>query len=283
MNALNGLVNALFDLVCRPAASVGSMTMLVLLSAVFGVLALVAFKYLSFQKRIKAAKDLIKAHMIEIRIYQDDLWIVGRAILKVLWRNGQYLGLNLVPIIPLALPFCIVAAQLVTRFGFEPAPVHATQSTLLAGAGTTLSIQLTGEAYERVKDLEVRYPQGLEPVSPLVRLPESGKAFQEFVARAPGRYTIELKLGAETQTKLFCAGESTPQMQPERGRGFFAALLYPAEPTFGSDSSFQRLAFVYPAREFRWLPSGPEGVLLFFLVVSMLAGLVVMKPLKVQI
>jgi hypothetical protein len=116
-----------------------------------------------------------------------------------------------------------------------------------------------------------------------VRIPESGKAFQEFVARAPGRYTIELVLGSETQTKEYCAGVAAPQMQPERGRGFLAALLYPAEPTFGSGSAFERLAFVYPERALPLLPSGPEGVLLFFLVVSMLAGAAVMKPLGVQI
>jgi hypothetical protein len=283
MNALNGIANGLFDLLCRPAASLGWLTVLILLSGIFGVLALVAFKHLSFQRRIKAAKDLIKAHMIEIRLYQDDLKIVGRAIGKVLYRNAQYLGLNLVPLVPLALPFGIVAAQLVTRFGFVPAPVHASTQPLLAGQGTTLSIQLSEAASARVRELELHYPKGLVPVSPLVCAPETGRAFQEFVARAPGCYTIELSLGGEKQTKEYCAGEATPQMQPERGQGFFEALLYPAEPTLPSDSAFKHLSFRYPEREFAWLPDGPEGVLLFFLVVSMLFGLVLMKPLNVQV
>jgi len=283
MNALNGIANGLFDLLCKPAAGLGWLTVLIVLSGVFGVLALIAFKHLSFQRRIKAAKDLVKAHMIEIRLYQDDLRIVGRAILKVLGRNAQYLGLNLVPLVPLALPFGIVAAQLVTRFGFVPAPVHAGTQPLLAGQGTTLAIQLSDAARGRVHELEVRFPKGLVAVSPLVRNPESGKAWQEFVARAPGCYSIELALGGEKQSKEFCAGEATPQLQPERGQGFFAALLYPAEPTLPADSAFEKLSFRYPEREFRWLPDGPENVLLFFLVVSMLFGLALMKPLDVQI
>ena len=283
MNALNGIANGLFDLLCRPAASLGWLTVLVLLSGIFGVLALIAFKHLSFQRRIKAAKDLIKAHMIEIRLYQDDLRIVGRAILKVLGRNAQYLGLNLVPLVPLALPFGIVAAQLVTRFGFVPAPVHAPTQQLLAGQGTTLAIQLSESARQRVGELELHYPKGLVPVSPLVRVPETGRAFQEFVARTPGCYSIELVLGGERETKQYCAGEATPQLQPERGQGFFSALLYPAEPTLPSGSAFARVSFRYPEREFRWLPDGPEGVLLFFLVVSMLFGLALMKPLHVQV
>ncbi len=283
MNALNGLANALFDLLCKPVASLGWLTVLILLSGLFGVLALIAFKHLSFQRRIKAAKDLVKAHMIEIRLYQDDLRIVGRAIGKVLWRNGQYFALNLVPLVPLALPFTIVAAQLVTRFGFEAAAVHAPGEALLAGQGTTLAIELQRDESGRIRELEVRYPAGLEAISPLVRIPETGKAFQEFVARAPGCYTIELALGGEVQTKTFCAGRSAPQMQPERGRGFVSALLYPAESTLPPSSAFERLSFRYPEREFDWLPDGPTGVLLFFLVVSMLFGLALMKPLHVQI
>ena len=201
----------------------------------------------------------------------------------MLGRNAQYLGLNLVPLVPLSLPFCVVAAQLVTRFGFDPAPVQASGETLLAGTGTTLSIALEPGDEARVLELEVRYPAGLEPTSPLVRDPGSGKAWQEFVARAPGRYTIEVALQGETQTKEYCAGVAAAQMQPERGRGFFTALLWPAEPTFTGPSRFSGISFSYPERELPWLPAGPGGVLLCFLVCSMLFGLAVMKPLHVQI
>ena len=79
---------------------------------------------MSAQRRIKAAKNKIKGHLIEIRIYQDDLAIVGRAIVKVLLRNFQYLGLNLLPFVPLSIPFVIVLAQLVVRYGYAPAAVH---------------------------------------------------------------------------------------------------------------------------------------------------------------
>jgi len=161
--------------------------------------------------------------------------------------------------------------------------VHARGTALLAGQGTTLEVELAEAQRERVSELEVRYPAGLEPVSPLVRLPGRGRAFQEFVARVPGCYAIELQLGGQTQTKEFCAGQRAPLMQPERGRGFLEQLFWPAEPGLSASSPIERVAFRYPERELPWLPSGPEGVLLFFLVVSMLAGLAALKPLRVQI
>lgn len=283
MNLVNGIANALFDLLGGPVRWFGPLPTLVLVSGVFGVLALIAFKHLSFQKRIKAAKDRIKAHLIEIRIYQDDLAIVGKAILKVLGRNLQYLALNLVPIVPLALPFTIVAAQLVTRFGFAPVPVHAGAQAQLAGQGTTLHIQLAHGSEARVAELGLHYPPGVEAVSPLVRDPFAGEAWQEIVARAPGEHAIEITLGAETERKLFAAGTQPARLQPERGRSFWSALLWPAEKCFGSDSGFERISFEYPEREIAWLPAGPGGVLIVFLVSSMLFGALLMKPLKVQV
>ncbi len=286
MNLVNGIANALFGLLDGPVRWFGPLPTLVLVSGVFGVLALIAFKHLSFQKRIKATKDRIKAHLIEIRIYQDDLGIVGKAILKVLGRNLQYLALNLLPIVPLALPFTIVAAQLVTRFGFAPVPVSAPADALhvtLAGQGTTLHIQLARGSEARVSELSLRYPPGVEAVSPLVRDPFAGEAWQEIVARAPGEHRIEIALGAETQEKLFAAGVQPARLQPERGSGFWSALLWPAETSFGSGSGFERVSFEYPAREIAWLPSGPGGVLVVFLISSMLFGLLLMKPLKVQV
>jgi hypothetical protein len=103
-------------------------------SGVFGVLALIAFKHISWQKGIKAAKDRIKGHMIEIRIYQDDLVVVGQSVLKILGRNLQYVTLNFGPFIPLAIPFVFVMAQFVVRYAYDPVPVTPTEQYVLAGS-----------------------------------------------------------------------------------------------------------------------------------------------------
>ena len=80
MNALNHASNALFDLVLTPLEALGDEFALIMVSGIFGILALIIFKKISSQKGIKAAKDKIKGHMIEIRIYQNDLVLVSRAM-----------------------------------------------------------------------------------------------------------------------------------------------------------------------------------------------------------
>ncbi|QDV09391.1 hypothetical protein Poly30_49490 [Planctomycetes bacterium Poly30] len=283
MNAINRAVTKFFDLVLTPLEAISDEFALLFVSGVFGVLALWIFKHISWQKGIKATKNKIKGHLIEIRLYQDDLVVVSKAILKVLWRNVQYLFLNFGPFIPLAIPFALVAAQMVVRYGFEPADVQQVQATRLAGDGITLSIEGDTDA---IADLSIELPEGLTRVAPLPRIPGQKTASTEFFAEAPGVYDIVLRTRGQEIKKRFVAGaadEDVRTMQPERVTGFLSALLWPAEDTL-EGTGLTHVAFVYPESDLGWLPfEGPGGVLIIFVLASMVVGFLALKPLGVQI
>lgn len=283
MNALNQAASSVFDLLLAPLEKLGPEFALVLMSGLFGALALGAFKYLSWQRGIARAKDRIKGHMIAIRIYQDDLWIVAKSVAAVLLRNFQYLGLNALPILPLLMPFTLIAAQFVVRYGFAPAEL-ATGNASLAGRGLTLVVEMRPGRESDAGALELHLPEGLVARSPLVRSASDGRAWQEIAATRGGAYDIELVAGSARETKRVVFGASAERrMQPERVASFWSAWLWPAEPRFADESPFERIAFQYPDRPLRYLPDGPGGVLLTFFVASILFGLAVMKPLGVTI
>ena len=283
MDALNNFFTSLFDAILTPLEWGGEAFALIFVSGVFGVLALWIFKHISWQAGIGRVKDQIKGNMIAIRIYQDDLVIVGKSVSKVLWRNLQYVTLNFGPFIPLAVPFVFVVAQTVVRYGFEPIPVVSTDG--LAGAGNELRVEFKAGEKAECAGLEVLLPEGLEATSPLVRVPSQGLAFQEFVARAPGSYEITLRFadGSEETKAVVAGGEKDRLMQPERVAGAFSAMLWPAEERFGADSPLERVAFIYPESDLGWLPGGPGGVLIVFVLASMLFGFIALKPLGVKI
>lgn len=297
MNALNAFFNTLFDWVLLPLEKIGPRTALVVVSGVFGVLALAIFKFISFQKGIASVKDRIKGHMIEIRLFQDDLAVVASAVGKVLFRNVQYLALNFGPFIPLAVPFLFVSAQLVTRYAYEPARVVAADAKLLPGQGTMLEVRLAEGHEAEVAGLEIVLPPGVKALSPLVRNAYEGRGFQEVVANVAGEHVLEFRLAnGARETKTFLAGRvegAAPRaMQPRRvtasewwnlGAPEDCATLWPAEPAFDGASSFRSIAFRYPDRDLGWLPGGEGGVLLVFVVASMVFGVAALKPLGVTI
>lgn len=287
MNAVHAAFSAIFDILLKPFELLGDVAALILTSGVFGVLALLLFKQISWQAGIKSAKEKIKGHMIAIRIYQDDLVIVFRSVIAILLRNFQYLGLNFGPILPLFVPFVLIASQLVVRYAFAPLPVQdaAEVQARLPGRGTTLELHMKPERAGEIDSLTVELPAHLVALSPLARNARDGVAVLEFAAIAPGTGEIRfLAGGSEVGTKVVVAGDEAPrQMQPERVSSFFASWLWPAEPTFSAESPIASVSFAYPDRDLGWLPGGPAGVLLVFFVASIVFGIAVLKPLNIQI
>jgi hypothetical protein len=287
MNALHQIMTRVFNVVLTPLELVGHGFALVLVSGIFGVLALLLFKQISWQAGIKSAKGKIKGHMIAIRIYQDDLGVVVCSVAKVVLRNFQYLGLNFAPILPLFAPFVLVSAQLVVRYGFEPLRVVSMGEAdeMLPGRGTMLEVRMKSGRREEVSKLSVELPAHLKALSPLVRNARDGIAVMEFVAIAPGRGNVRILVGGELAgTKEVVSGGDAPRsMQPERVSGFWSSWLWPAEPTFEGPSPIEAVIFEYPPRHIGFLPSGAFGVLLTFFVASILFGIAVLKPLNIQI
>lgn len=284
MNGINTFVNGLFDLALTPLEWLGTSWALILASGIFGILALIGFKYISYQKGIKSSKDKIKGHMIAIRIYQDDLVVVTKSVVKVLLRNIQYLSLNFGPFVPLAIPFVFVVAQFVTRYGFAPLPVETIDGSVLAGHGTELSVEFSSDQRNAADGLSVELPDGVVALSGLVRDGQNGVAFLEVAATKPGVHEVAFVLADGTrESKLLVAGDATRRFQPERVKSVFASLLWPAEPSFDSNSPFERISFAYPDSDMGWLPGGVGGVLLVFLIASMAFGILVLKPLGIQI
>lgn len=289
MNAVNGAITSLFNLFMKPLGALGPEVALILVSGIFGILALICFKFISSQDGIKGVKDKIKGGLIQIRIYQDDLGLVAKGVGTVLGRNIQYLTYNFAPILPLLVPFTFVAAQLVVRFAFAPLPVPegGADADWNPGQGTTISIELNEDQASKASALSLDLPDTLEAKSKLVRIPSKGKAFIEVVPIASGVEDIVVRIdGEEVARKQIVTGdaEAPPVMQSERVSDFFSAFLWPAEDTL-SGTPLKHISFAYPERDLRFpfMPDGPVGVLLVFLVASMIFGVAVLKPLNIQI
>jgi hypothetical protein len=187
-----------------------------------------------------------------------------------------------------------VVAQFVVRYAYAPVPLTVDPASKLAGACTLLEVQLTAESAQRISELRVVLPEGVAALSPLVRIPSEGRAYQEIAATQSGVHELKLSLGeGAVETKLLCAGDASLRvMQPRRvnNRDWYKLTdpnhwpaLWPAEAGFASDSPFSSVAIAYPARDLGWLPSGEGGIILTFIVASMLFGVVALKPLGVQI
>src|SRR5207244_879105 len=96
------------------------LVLLVLLSLVVGLLMVVAFRYTSDQKAIRIAKDHLKAHLLAVRLFQDQLQVVLNSYRRILWSTGSYLRLAFKPLLYVIVPLTLLIVQLDRYFDFVP-------------------------------------------------------------------------------------------------------------------------------------------------------------------
>ena len=90
------------------------------ISTVVGLLMVIVFRYTSNQKAIGRAKDQLKAHLLAVRLFQDQLPVVMRAYGTILRGTGSYLRLAFTPFLIAILPITFLMVQLDRYFGWMP-------------------------------------------------------------------------------------------------------------------------------------------------------------------
>src|SRR5262245_47896804 len=94
--------------------------LVILISIVIGLLMVVLFRYTSNQKAIRIAKDQLKAHLLAVRLYQDQLPVVLASYGRILRGTGRYLRLAFTPLLIVIVPLTFLIVHLDRYFGWTP-------------------------------------------------------------------------------------------------------------------------------------------------------------------
>jgi hypothetical protein len=265
MATFNRVASAIFDRLLAPfGAAPGWAPWLDLLlwSALSGVVALLVYKLVSNQRGIARTKNLIKLHLLEIRLFKEDLLGVLAATAKILLRNALYIAHNLAPMAVMLLPMLVILAQLVAWYGYDPLP---------EGSVRLLKLQLDREhAGVPATAVTLQLSPGVVLEAPPVRTAR-GEIAWRLRAETAGEHELVLRAGDEVQVKRLAVGGSARKVPVLRTKSW-ESLLYPGEEALPRDSAFESIRVDYPPRALGLLPDGEPGILLAFLVLSLLVG-----------
>jgi hypothetical protein len=258
---LNAISTALFDPLLAPFGHGPAWFDLLLWPVLAGVLALVAYKYVSNQRGIERAKDRIRAHLYEIRLFRHDPLVVLGSTGKILLRNVVYLGHNLLPMVVVLAPMLAVLTQLEANYAFAPGRV---------GSVELLRVEVDAKAGVAPREVRLELPAGVVLDAPPVRTPD-GEVFWRLRAEAEGDHVLSLRMGEQTITKTWAIGGAHRKVPVKRTKSW-DALLYPGEPALPADSPLRTVSLAYPERDLGLLPGGELGILALFFGVSLVAG-----------
>src|SRR5678815_5612913 len=84
------------------------------------ILALLAYRFASNQPAIRAVKNQLQAHMLELRLFQDDFGVTMRAQAQILKNSVLYAAHALVPMAVVFVPIALILIQVEARYAWRP-------------------------------------------------------------------------------------------------------------------------------------------------------------------
>lgn len=271
---LNAGTTGLFDLVAAPAIRVAPLATLLLISAATGLAMLWVVARTSNQAAMAAAKRGIHAGLFEIRLFNDNLGAVLRALGSVLRHNLRYLGCSLVPLAWMALPLVLLIAQLQAFYGY---------GGLIADAPELLTVQTrAGGGASALDAMSLQAPAGIRVDTAAVAFPGSGEVVWRIVPTAPGDYLVTIHAGGRELTKTLHASGDAARRSPYRVSRLIDQLLYPSEPPLPADAIATEITVRYPEPGLDVLGWRVHW-LIVFIVVSMATAFALARPLGVTL
>src|SRR5207245_8972570 len=161
-------------------------TLVVLLSLIIGLLMVVVFRYTSDQKAIRLAKDQLRADLLAVRVFQDQLPVVLSSYGRILRCTGHYLRLAFKPLLFVVLPLTFLIVQLDRYLGWAPLP-----------SGQAFLVKVRTISPEALNEVSLLLPPGMKTTAPAVHVTARTEVGWRVVAEQSGVYTDTIGVAGE--------------------------------------------------------------------------------------
>jgi hypothetical protein len=273
LHGISSLLTSIFDVLVLPFGD-NRTAGLWGLSLVTGVALIFLFKVTSNQARIKATRDAFKARILEMRIYQDDIVLILKALGAALWTNVSYLRASLRPILVLLVVALPVFIQLDERYGrapMEPGDTALLEVTLKDGVDP-VSVAVTADGGHAVSlDTDpVRVPSTRE-ISWRLRVNDAGvHPFTVRVYDTPYEFPVT------------AAVSNKPIGHTREANSLASPLLHPSLPMIPKNSAIESVDLHYPTQDY-WLVFWQAPWWVVFLVLISVGALVPKFLFRIEI
>jgi len=248
------------------------LAVVILVSFVIGFAMVIAFRYTSDQKAIARAKDQLKAHMLAVRLFQDQLRVVLKSYARIISGTGRYLRLAFKPLLIAIVPLTFVVIQLDHYLGW-----------LAMRPSQPFVVEAQVENPDVLNDVSLQLPPGLVSTSPAVHIPSERKIAWRLVAEREGKYNMNIDAAGKTTSKEVLVSQGIVRVSPIRLRGnFWKRILDSAESALPNDSPVQSITVTYSPRIINFAGTDWNWIILFF-VLSLIAGFVFKTVFGIQI
>ena len=221
-----------------PFDRLGDFWGILFLSLLSSLIVLLVYRWVSSPRRIRHAKDQIKASILAIRMYRDYWRVTLNSFIRSLVYTLKYFLLNFAPLI-LILPILVpVFAQMEVRYGMRP--FHP-------GETVVVKARFSGDVGDMNVVLEPG--EGMTAAMNPVVVKALGEVNWKLRVEKEGTHEIRLKGPDFSAAKSLVAGQHIGALSNRRyARSSWAHFLYPVEPLIKNPGPLESVSLRYPGK-----------------------------------
>ena len=265
----------IFDILFLPFRSMSPWVGMILVSFLTGLMMLFVFKWTSNQQGIQKVKNRIKAHLLELRLFKDNLGQSLRSQGNILRCNLKYIGYSAKPMLVMILPLILILIQLNFWFGYE---------SLGPNESAILKMKLGEDQDPLEAQIEIQPSSVLVLETPPLRIEESHEINWRFSATERGIHMFTINVNGKAVTKKVSVSQKPlSKISPLKvGGNFFNQLLYPTESPVKGDLPVESVEICYPSKSMSLFGWKIHWIIVYF-VLSIVFGFAFKGVFKVQI
>jgi hypothetical protein len=233
-----------------------------LIAIVSGIAMIVAFKWTSNQKAIKQARRDIRANLLTVKLFHDNMPAGFVAQGRVLWGAMRLLVFAIVPILAMIVPMTLVLGQLALWYQARPLPV---------GGESVIVLQLSGPEDTPIPTVTLEPTSAIEDLHGPVRVYSQRQVLWNVRAREAGIHRLVFRVNGDPVEKELAIGDGFMPVSLRRPDWDWSdVLLHPREAPFDPDSPVRSIDVEFPTRS-SWT-SGTDSWVIYWFVLSLLVG-----------
>ena len=275
MGVINLVAAKIVDVLVLPFRGLSPWFAMIFVSLATAFLMLWIFKLTSNQERIKKAKNAIKAHLLELRLFKDNMRISLRAQGKILKANFAYITGNLKPMLVMIVPIVLVLAQLNLWFG---------AAALRPGEQTLVKVGIDKAKDPLAMEIGLEPSAGIAVETPGVRAADEHEIAWRIRALAEGPAALTFAVAGRTIVKpVAVGGRALAKVSPLTvDRSIFRQLLYPGEKPLPADTPLRSIEILYQAKNLNLFGLSVNWLVAYF-ILSIIFGFAFKGIFKVEI
>ena len=245
---------------------------IIFISIMVGIFAALVYRFTANQKVIKRVNNKIKAHILELIIFDYSPVLILTAMFNIFKNLFIYIRYSLTPMIFHIIPVIIILIQVYFIYGYSPfKPGDNSVITLELQDNNILSEAIKLNACDK-----------LEIVSSPVYVPVKNEVSWKVLMKEYGKGTVTFKVGDKIYKKDIIISNKKTKITPlSISGGFFTQFKNLGSTYLPNDGVVKSISVEYPEGSLS-ISGWNIHWLLVFLILSLVSGAVIMKIFGIQ-